>query len=107
VFDPVCGIGTALVETVHQGRDAIGVEYEPGWADLARGNLELAKRSGATRRGQVICGDARHVNALLDPDARGLVALVVTSPPYGVADLGSSPVSISETPQCRPGVEWF
>ena len=28
VVDPMCGIGTTLVEAVHLGRDAIGVEYE-------------------------------------------------------------------------------
>jgi modification methylase len=29
VADPMCGIGTTLVEAVHLGRDAAGVEYEP------------------------------------------------------------------------------
>src|SRR6185437_9798129 len=28
VIDPMCGIGTTLVEATHLGRDAIGVEYE-------------------------------------------------------------------------------
>src|SRR5919198_4089671 len=32
VLDPMCGIGTSLVEAVHAGRDALGVEYEPRWA---------------------------------------------------------------------------
>ena len=35
VADPMCGIGTTLIEAVHLGRDAIGVEYEPRWAALA------------------------------------------------------------------------
>src|SRR5205823_7851201 len=34
VLDPMCGIGTTLVEAVHLGRDAIGVEYEGRWADV-------------------------------------------------------------------------
>ena len=42
VADPMCGVGTSLVEAVHQGRDAIGVEYEPAWAAYARANLALA-----------------------------------------------------------------
>ena len=83
VLDPMCGIGTTLVETVHLGRDAIGIEYEPAWADLARANLDHARANGATGSGEVICGDARHVRSLLDPALRGLVALVLTSPPYG------------------------
>lgn len=83
VVDPMCGIGTTLVEATHLGRDAIGVEYEPAWADLARANLAHAREQGATGTGEVIVGDARHLPALLDPAAHGLVALVLTSPPYG------------------------
>ena len=83
VVDPMCGIGTTLVEAVHLGRDAIGVEYEQPWADLAAGNLAHARSQGATGEGEVICGDGRHVAGLVDPAARGLVALALTSPPYG------------------------
>ncbi len=57
--DPMCGVGTTLVEAVHQGRDAIGIEYEPQWAELAEANLALAASQGATGHGEVICGDGR------------------------------------------------
>ena len=60
VVDPMAGIGTTLVEAVHQGRDAIGIEYEPQWADLAQANLALARTQGATGHGEVICGDGSH-----------------------------------------------
>jgi modification methylase len=83
VLDPMCGIGTTLVETVHLGRDAVGVEYEPAWAELSEANLAHARREGASGRGEVVCADARHLPGALDPALRGLVALVVTSPPYG------------------------
>jgi DNA modification methylase len=83
VLDPMCGIGTTLVEAIHQGRDAIGVEYEPRWASLARANLRHATTQGATGTGTVITGDARDLTALVPGAMRGLVALVVTSPPYG------------------------
>jgi SAM-dependent methyltransferase len=83
VVDPMCGVGTTLVEAVHQGRDAMGIEYEPEWADLAQANLALAKSQGATGHGEVICGDGRSIASLIDPAVRGLVALVLTSPPYG------------------------
>ncbi len=83
VVDPMCGIGTTLVEAAHLGRDAIGVEYEPRWADLAKANLALARSQDAPGRGEVVCGDARHLTSLVDPAARGLVGLVLTSPPYG------------------------
>ena len=82
-LDVMCGSGTTLVEAVHLGRDAIGIEYEQRWADLARANLTHARKQGATGHGEVVRGDGRHVAGLIDPAVRGLVALVLTSPPYG------------------------
>ena len=83
VADPMCGIGTTLVEAIHLGRDAIGVEYEPRWAQLAAANITHARRHGATGEAEVIRGDARQLPALLPAGTAGRVALVVTSPPYG------------------------
>ena len=95
VCDPMCGIGTTLVEAVHLGRDAIGVEYEATWADLARANVAHARTQGATGEGEVVCGDARHLGAHLDPALKGLIALVLTSPPYGPSVHGQ----VTTTPQ--------
>lgn len=83
VVDPMCGIGTSLVEAVHLGRAAIGVEYEPRWAALARANLAHAENAGAAGDGHVLVGDARHLTDLVDTELHGRVALVLTSPPYG------------------------
>src|SRR5205814_6152362 len=43
VLDPMCGIGTTLVEAAHLGRQAIGVELEPRWAALAAANIRHAE----------------------------------------------------------------
>jgi modification methylase len=83
VLDPMCGIGTTLVEAVHSGRHAIGVELEPGWAELARANVAHARGQGAQGTATVVTGDSRQLPSLLDPDLVGRVALVLTSPPYG------------------------
>jgi DNA methylase len=83
VCDPMCGIGTTLVEAVRAGRPALGVEYEPRWAALTRSNLALAAADGYTSLGRVITGDARHLSRLVPPNLHAQVALVVTSPPYG------------------------
>ena len=83
VADPMCGIGTTLVEAIHLGRNAIGVEYEPRWARIAAANITHARRHGAAGAAQVIRGDARQLPALLPPGMAGRAALVVTSPPYG------------------------
>jgi modification methylase len=83
VVDPMCGIGTTLVEAAWLGRTGLGVDREPRWADLARDNLAHATTTGATGTGTVVTGDARHLPDLLDPALHGRVALVLTSPPYG------------------------
>jgi tRNA1(Val) A37 N6-methylase TrmN6 len=94
VFDPMCGIGTTLVEAVHHGRPAIGVEYEPHWVHITRANLQLARQAGLEHDGQVFHGDARQLTTLLPTHYREQVALVVTSPPYGPTTHGR----VSATP---------
>lgn len=81
VLDPMCGIGTTLVEAIHLGRSALGVEYEPTWAELASLNAASAARNGGS--GTVHCGDARRLTRLIPTALHGQVDLVVTSPPYG------------------------
>jgi hypothetical protein len=83
VLDPMCGIGTTLVEAVHLGRDAIGVELESRWANLASANIAHACRHGAPGAASVVTGDARQTPDLVDPALTGRVTLVLTSPPYG------------------------
>ena len=41
VLDPMCGIGT-VIEAIHQGRDAIGLEYQPRSSDIADANMAHA-----------------------------------------------------------------
>jgi modification methylase len=104
VIDPMCGIGTSLVEAAHLGRDGIGIEYEPEWARLARANITHATRQGAAGKARVVCDDARSMLPLLADQlhARDRKAtLVLTSPPYGpsvhgqVHASGSQPVAKS------------
>jgi modification methylase len=101
VVDPMCGIGTTLVEAIHLGRDALGVELERRWATLATANLAHAREQGATGRAAVLEGDARQLPRLLTRAHRtwrarnnkgganrvarlgaGSADLIVTSPPY-------------------------
>nr|WP_246198883.1 hypothetical protein [Actinomadura syzygii] len=85
--DPMCGIGTTLVEAIHLGRNAVGVEYEPDFVHLTLGNLRHAHAQGASGRYQVACGDARNI-ATIYRDLHGEAALVLTSPPYGARTHG-------------------
>ena len=101
VLDPMCGIGTTLLEAIHLGRNALGVELEPRWASLARANIAHAREQDAPGAAAVVQGDARELPRLLATKARqslnrlaphghhlathpaGAVALILTSPPYG------------------------
>jgi modification methylase len=81
VADPMCGIGTTLVEAAALGRRGVGVELEPRWAGLARANLAHALPASQAALAEVRVGDARRLPDLL-ADVAGRVDLVVTSPPY-------------------------
>jgi modification methylase len=81
VVDPMCGIGTTLVEAAALGRRAVGVELEPRWAGLARANLAHALPASQAALAEVRMGDARRLPALL-ADLTGRIDLLVTSPPY-------------------------
>ena len=95
VLDPMCGVGTTLVEAVHLGRHAIGVDLEARFTAIAADNLRLAVSQGAPGRGRVMTGDATRLVDRLPPDVVGRVALVLTSPPYGQVTHGLV--------QARPG----
>lgn len=96
VLDPMCGIGTTLVEAVHAGRRAIGIEYETRWADIARANLALARDNGVDHNATVYTGDARKLSTLIPDDYRDSVDLVITSPPYGDSTHGQVRVKAGE-----------
>jgi len=83
VLDPMCGIGTTLVEAIHLDRDAAGVELEPRWAALATQNIALAHEQGAPAHALCLQADARRLGRGLLDELAGQVTLILTSPPYG------------------------
>lgn len=83
VLDPMCGIGTTVVQAVRTGRQAIGVEYEPRWVRIGRANLALARADGHHSSAHLVQGDARKLRTVLPPELVRRVAMVLTSPPYG------------------------
>lgn len=83
VIDPMCGIGTTLVEAIHLGRRAFGVELEHRWTALAASNVLLARKQGAKGQALTLRGDARALGRGLLDELRGQAELILTSPPYG------------------------
>ncbi|MBO2454362.1 hypothetical protein J4573_45255 [Actinomadura barringtoniae] len=82
VLDPMCGVGTTLVEAIHLGRDAAGMEYESDFATMTAHNVRQAQNQGAAGTARVVCGDARNITTAY-ASLHGEIALVLTSPPYG------------------------
>jgi modification methylase len=85
VLDPMCGIGTSLVEATHLDRKATGVELEPRWVQIAKANLAQARALGAPGRGRVTAADARQLGRGLLDHYQGRVQLILSSPPYGAS----------------------
>jgi DNA modification methylase len=127
VVDPMCGIGTTLVEASDLGRRALGVELEARWAKLAKANLDHLHAGRPTRSLVLVAeGDARELPRLLTtragtlldrdhngarPIGSGSVDLVLTSPPYAceIADLrtenkvkGGGPLRRDDTSNYSP-----
>jgi len=88
VLDPFCGSGATLVACLEEGRNSVGIEISPRYAEMARSRLHLLSESQAI----VLEGDAR---ALGQPEtweqANGLPTeddglprfdFIMTSPPY-------------------------
>jgi tRNA G10 N-methylase Trm11 len=88
VLDPMCGIGTTLVEAAHLDRQAIGVELEARWAALAAANIHHAEAQGASGSAIALQGDARRLGRGLLNQYRDRCSLILTSPPYGPSTHG-------------------
>lgn len=78
ILDPMAGIGTTMVEAMHLGRRAIGVEFEERFVTMAQGNIDLAAAQGAPGQARVIQGDARDLSGI-----EAIVDQIAMSPPYG------------------------
>lgn len=81
VLDPFVGVGSTLKACAVEGRNGIGFELNPRYADLARERLlvEVKDISTSTVTQDVRVGDARHLIKALPDDS---LDLIITSPPY-------------------------
>jgi len=81
VLDPFVGVGSTLKACALEGRNGIGFELNPKYADLAKHRLETELRSlfsGLTKQ-EIKTGDSRELIRELPENS---VDFVVTSPPY-------------------------
>jgi DNA modification methylase len=77
VLDPFCGSATTLLAARRLNRNAVGIDLNGGYVDLARRRLN-AEADGNTEQ-FILEADALTAADFIDRDS---VALVFTSPPY-------------------------
>lgn len=80
VLDPFAGTGSTLVAAARQRRQAVGIEINPAFVDLARARVQASVHDGSEAR--VILADARDLVTIWDRERLPAVQLVLTSPPY-------------------------
>ncbi|MCS7264541.1 MAG: DNA methyltransferase [Armatimonadetes bacterium] len=82
VLDPMVGTGSTLLACLMTGRNGIGIELIPKWAEIAKQRLEEFRHQlslfGDSTQQLVIIADARNVDQIDMPP----IDYVLTSPPY-------------------------
>lgn len=82
VFDPMLGTGSTSIACLRSGRNSLGIELNPTYADIARGLIqeerEVLADSAAGLDAQVITGNASNLEEFTIPR----LDYVLTSPPY-------------------------
>lgn len=82
-LDPMCGIGTTLVEGISAGYTVYGVEWEARWVRVCSQNLQLLEDLGFKGKGRVRQGDARQLTTIYPGLLDQGVDRIAFSPPYG------------------------
>jgi DNA modification methylase len=85
VFDPMLGTGSTLVACIQSGRNGVGIELNPRYAGIARGEVEAAResagRNAARLRSDIIEGDASRAAQLFGARELPPIDYMITSPP--------------------------
>jgi len=78
VLDPFCGIGTTLLAAKQLNRNALGIDINPKYIEIANQRLNQYLSLSTTKQ-IAICDDALNIDKYIDGQK---VKLVWTSPPY-------------------------
>lgn len=82
ILDPMVGTGSTLVACLRSGRNSIGIELNPTYAEIARKVVEEERQelgdAAKDLRADIITGDSANLERFDLP----LIDYVITSPPY-------------------------
>lgn len=78
ILDPFCGVGTTLDVARRLGRNAIGIELNPKFVELAKEDLKRQRLNNHTTQ-KIICDDVRNLRKYIKEKS---IDFVITSPPY-------------------------
>jgi len=82
VLDPMVGTGSTIIASLRTGRNSVGIELNPEYADLARSLVaqerQAIDREADTLAAEILTGDAAHLASFGLP----MFDYVLTSPPY-------------------------
>ena len=79
ILDPFAGIGSTLVAAKELGKDAVGIEISPEFAQIAENRVHQMLPFGGSTDIKVHVADSRELDKYVSPNS---VDMVITSPPY-------------------------
>lgn len=79
ILDPFAGVGSTLLAAKELGKDAIGIEISPEFAQIAERRVDQMLPFAGQTEVQIHTADSRELYRYVSP---GSVDMVVTSPPY-------------------------
>jgi DNA modification methylase len=86
ILDPMAGTGSSLVAALRAGRNGIGIELNPGYANIARTvideELQALGEAADGLAAKLITGDAARAQEYAEAENFPPIDYVITSPPY-------------------------
>ncbi|MBM3235351.1 site-specific DNA-methyltransferase [Candidatus Poribacteria bacterium] len=79
VFDPFVGVGSTLIAAKEYGKDSIGIEISPQFANIAKNRVIGVITFKGNAEATVYTADSRETLKYVKPNS---VDFVITSPPY-------------------------
>jgi len=108
VFDPTTGTGTAIVESINNDRNGIGIELE--FPEISKSNIDFQyKRMIEPAKGKslFIQGDARNLSQILEEQGikKNQISLVINGTPYPRISSSYSSDAPQRTLRIKDGVK--